>query len=113
MKVTQTQIREYLKTKLATDSGWALRGLERIWENQTQDEKASMQTRDHNGVGFSGCDAEILTSFVQQYHRRGQLSPKQMQIVHKKMPRYWKQILDMISEDKLNQLKVKISENIS
>lgn len=109
MKVTKEQVKTYIKTKLATDKVWALRGLQRIWEHQTADEQYSQRTHNLNGVGFSGCDAEILSSFVTQYQRRGTLSEKQMTIVFKKMPRYWKQILDMISEDKLEELKQKIS----
>ena len=60
MKITQVQIRNFLKNKLATDSAWALRALVRIHEFQTMDEQAAGVTREANSVGFSGADAEFL-----------------------------------------------------
>jgi hypothetical protein len=99
--MTKIQIRDWLKNKLATSDAWALRALVVVMERQTDAEKVSATTTDANGVGFSGCDAEILTSFANQYATRGSLSPKQMALVFKKMPRYWGQILPLIPADKL------------
>ena len=104
MKVTQSSIKNFLKNKLATDKAWALRGLTRIYEKQTLTEKAAQNTSELNGVGFSGADAEILSSFAEQYQRKGFLSEKQMALVLKKMPRYWGQIQTLIPEDKLSTL---------
>lgn len=104
MKVAKSSIKNFLKNKLATDKSWALRGLTRIYEKQTLTEKASKNTSELNGVGFSGADAEILSSFAEQYQRKGFLSEKQMVLVLKKMPRYWGQIQTLIPEDKLSTL---------
>jgi hypothetical protein len=86
---------------LATNASWALRGLIKIYERQTSNEQASGNTSELNSVGFSGCDAEILSSFATQYLSRGTLSPKQMVLVFKKLPRYSKQIISCIPVDKL------------
>jgi hypothetical protein len=104
MKVTQVQIKSYLKMKLATDKAWALRALVRIHEFQTQSEQATGTTHEANSVGFSGCDAEFLTSLTRQYLTRGSLSDKQMGFVFKKMPRYWGQIKGLIPADQLATL---------
>jgi hypothetical protein len=100
-KVTQAQIKTFLKKKLSTDEAWALRGLTRIHEFQTLSEQSAGITHEANSVGFSGCDAEFLTSLTRQYLTRGSLSQKQIGFVFKKMPRYWGQIKGLIPEDKL------------
>ena len=97
----------YLKNQLATNPAWAIKGLVKIYTLQTADEQSSGHTSHDNGVGFSGCDAEILSSFATQVNRGRNLSPKQMAIVFKKMPRYWKQIASFIPEDKLAEIAAK------
>lgn len=104
MKITQKQIRSFLKKKLSTDEAWALRALVRIHEFQTVDEKVSGFTREDNSVGFSGCDAEFLTSLTRQYLTRGTLSPKQMVFVFKKIHRYWGQVKTLVPAEKLEAL---------
>ena len=63
-----------------------------VYQNQTSDEQAAQETIEHNGIGFSGPDAEILSSFAQQYQRRGSLSDKQMRILRRKIPSYAGQV---------------------
>lgn len=59
-----------------------------MYDFQTDDEKHSERTKQLNGVGFNGVDGEILTSFAKQVIDRNFLSPKQMEILRKKMPKY-------------------------
>jgi len=83
----------FLKRKLATDARWATQAVARIFEYQTADEQATDTTRIWNGVGFTGADAEILSSFAKQINEnRFAGSPKQMSILFKKMPKYAKQL---------------------
>lgn len=82
----------HIKNMLATNERWAIRGLLRIFENQTEDEKSAEHTRYHNKIGFSGADAEILTSFAKQVLKGRKMSPKQMAIIFKKIPKYAKQL---------------------
>jgi len=96
-KITKIQLRDYVKHKLATDPIWAKSALIRIYEFQTSQEQSVESTIDHNGVGFSGTDGKILTSFAKQLETKRWLSDKQMYIVMKKMPKYWNQIV-MISD---------------
>jgi hypothetical protein len=84
---------EQLRHRLASNDRWALRALLRIYQNQTADEQCREATIERNGIGFTGPDAEILTSFARQYQRRGCLSPKQMVILRRRIPAYARQIV--------------------
>ena len=91
--MTKKELIAALKERLATDDRWALRALKLVYRNQTADEQAKQQTIEHNGIGFSGPDAEILSSFAKQYQRRGSLSPRQMHVLKRKMPSYAGQVM--------------------
>ncbi len=82
----------YIRHKLATEASWALRGLVRIYENQTLDEQTSEDTRHDNGIGFTSADGHFMTSMAKQYIARGSLSEKQMKRVFKNMPKYARQL---------------------
>ena len=99
--MTKKELIAALKERLATDDRWALRALSVVYRNQTADEQATQQTIEHNGIGFSGPDAEILSSFAQQYQRRGTLSPRQMNLLRRKMPSYASQVARMADTTRL------------
>lgn len=91
----------YLREMLASELRWALKGLTTIYEYQTADEQRIGDTAEHNGVGFTGADGEILSSFAKQVNaKRFAGSEKQLDILFKKMPKYAKQ-LDIIAQSKL------------
>jgi hypothetical protein len=97
----------FVKTKLATDPVWAVKALVRIFqENQTADEQVSQTTTHDNGIGFSGCDAEFLSSLAQAQLKYGRLTDKQLSFVLKKMPKYAGQVIKMSDPVKLNALVV-------
>jgi DNA-binding transcriptional regulator YiaG len=92
------------KQKLASHPQWAIRGCLAIYAKQTADEREAEQTREDNGVGFTGTDAEILSSFAKQIQRWEQdkrfpspLSDKQLAILHKRMPKYAGQLLRIVN----------------
>ena len=87
----------HVREMLASSQKWAERGLIRIFENQTADEQLSATVSHDNGIGFTGVDAEFLTSLAKQLQAGRQLSPKQMVWVHKKMPKYAKQLVESIA----------------
>ena len=84
----------FTREKLGTSQAWALRGLVRIFENQTADEQAAGTVSHDNGIGFTGIDGEFLSSLAKQYIARGSLSDKQMVHVYKKMPKYARQLVE-------------------
>lgn len=77
-----------VKVNLATDKAWALRGLVRLYELQTNDEQSQETTKENNGVGFTYFDANLLTSFAKFYINRQFLSDRQMSVLFKRMPKY-------------------------
>ena len=111
-KITKSRIKEYFKNQLGSNKDWAIRGMLKIYEFQTHSEKVCQTTREHNDVGFSGCDAEILSSFCEQFKKWNRLSDKQMAIVFKKMPKYWKQLVS-ISNMEIVENNIRQTEQIA
>ena len=104
----KTITKDSIKNQLATNPTWAVKALVKIYERQTIDEQNSQSTKENNGIGFNGLDANILSSFAEQVNKGRNLSVKQMTIVYKKMPRYWKQVASLIPADKLTEIENKL-----
>ena len=102
-KITsKAQLVSMLKTQLATRPQQAIKGLMRIYANQTESEQSSGIVISNNGIGFIHVDSEILTSFAKQFEERGSLSEKQLAILYKKMPKYAGQLINAaIAEGKI------------
>lgn len=90
----------WFRLRLASDERFALFSMLAIYDLQTEDEKEDQATTDSNGVGFSGIDAEIFSSFSEQLRKKQErfggdcyLSPKQTALVVKKMRKYAKQVI--------------------
>ena len=90
----------WFRMRLASDANFAYRALEIVYAGQTSEEQMHGSTYNLNGIGFSGCDAEILSSFAEQLEKKrvkygagARLSPKQEALVMKKMKKYAKQII--------------------
>lgn len=101
---TKVAKKRFLKDRLAYDPRWATKALLVVWGNQTEAEKSSQKTLEWNGVGFSQFDATILTSFAERFSERRSLSPKQMNVLFRRIPHYWKQILAACDQEKLEGL---------
>lgn len=97
---TKTARIKFIKDQIAHDRRWMFKALVTIYQYQTSSEQANHATLEHNGVGFTGADAEILSSLATQYKRNGYLSAKQLEIAHKRMPKYARQ-LERIAQAKL------------
>ena len=104
MKITKKAISEFLKKKLRTDSKWAVRALVVVYSNQTHEEKSREGTIEFNGVGFTGCDAEFLTSLAKGLEKYGSLTAKQIIVLKKGIAKYWRQILAVADMEKLKKL---------
>jgi hypothetical protein len=92
---TQQQIREMLENN---DKAVA-RGVAAIFKYQTHAEQASHTTRENNGVGFNGVDAEILSSFAEFYNKTGFLTPKQTALARKKILKYAGQLTRIANKE--------------
>ena len=102
------KVKDYIKNQLATNQAWAVKALVKVYTLQTLDEQASDRTSHNNGIGFSGVDANILSSFAKQVNAGRNLSPKQMMIVYKIIPKYWRQVVSFIPADKMADLEKKL-----
>lgn len=98
------ETKSFIQLKLATNVAWATRAVSLLYSLQTANEQASGATAELNGVGFSGIDSAILSSFAQQLAKGRTLSQKQMAIVFKRMPRYWAQVARHIPQDKMDSI---------
>lgn len=105
--------KELIQALLRDNPKALARGVVAIYKRQTASEQESGSTKEDNGMGFTGVDAFILSSFAVQILRGWKLSEKQAAIALKKMPKYWKQLIevaetnDAIKFNQLNQLKEK------
>ena len=104
--VSKDTLLAYLRSQLSQNPAWAIKALTLVYAHQTADEQADKKTSLKNGAGFNGLDAEILSSFSEQVIKGRKLSPKQLAIVHRKMPRYARQVLASISPEKAEAFKV-------
>ena len=82
----------FIRERLQCDANWAVRGLVKVYDYQTESEKCIGNTVESNGVGFSGIDGDILSSFAQQVKKGRTLSQKQMSVVFGSMPKYATQL---------------------
>lgn len=103
---TKEMIRERLAGE-KMDTRLIERAIVELWKRQTADEQISKDTSHSNGMGFTGADAFILTAFaewIQKCHKpEGQkLSPKQLAIATKKLPKYAGQLL-IVHQEKMAQ----------
>ena len=92
--------KDEIKGLIETRDDAVIRGMLRIYDLQTESEQVFGDTHEHNGVGFSGVDGGIMSSFTEFYNKAGFLSSKQMKIARKKMLKYAGQ-LTMISNKEL------------
>ncbi len=84
---------EMMRSNLLENDRWAVRALSAIYRNQTADEQANDETSEDNGIGFSGFDAPILSSFAKQVEDNRTLSSRQMEVLKKKIGKYSKQLI--------------------
>ena len=100
-QITKKRIKEYVQSKLKEDPRWTVKGLLKIHAAQTPREKACGIANVKNNIGFTGVDAEILTSFADQWKSKGRLSQRQWEILAGRMPKYWRQIILLCDHKKL------------
>ena len=83
---------EEIKNLIQTNDIVLYRGLLKLYDCQTADEKLIGATNHYNGAGFNGIDAPILSSFAEFLKKTGFLTPKQRILARKKLIKYTKQL---------------------
>lgn len=84
--------------KITTDQNWTERAVVAIYRKQTSQEVNSMQTIEHNNVGFNGVDAPIMTSFAEWILRGRRLTPKQLSLAQRKIRKYAGQLASIAEQ---------------
>ena len=90
--------KEHIQHLLMTNDRAVERALIQIYHRQTQDEQKCSATTEHNSVGFTGFDGELLSSIAANCIKFNQLTPRQLEVVRPKMMKYWKQLLEIASK---------------
>lgn len=103
MTITKKQQITFLKKQLSSNKKWALKALIRIYQFQTDNEQTCGETIEENGVGFSGSHSVILSSIANQVIHYNSISNKQLAIVHRIIPHYARQILNISDIEMLNK----------
>ncbi len=85
---TEEEIRSLIQTNDKVLYG----ALKRLYNEQTNDEKQSGETKHQNGVGFNGVDARFLTSVAEFLIRNGFLTDKQKAVTRRKLVKYNRQL---------------------
>ena len=99
-KTNQVIDKAFIVKMLTENNAWLYRGLVSIYNYQTLDEQLAETTSHDNGCGFTGADAQSLSSLAKQVIRRGFLTPTQLTFARKKMTKYAGQLL-RIAESKV------------
>ena len=100
----------FVSHKLGTDAQWASRAITVLYAFQTADEQEAGSTKEHNGAGFNGTDAFILSSFAQQVAKGRTLSAKQLAIAYRKLPKYQRQVVSAIQPEKLDAILIRATD---
>jgi hypothetical protein len=99
--------KEEIKDLLDSNDMAVKKGLINLYSLQTEDERDSENTKYQNGVGFSGKDADFMTSLAKQLLERGTLSPRQLACARKNMKGYAGQLAKIAN----GEIKVKPVES--
>lgn len=91
----QQQWKDYLQELVRTNDRALIKSILVIYERQTDEEKYSGQTTEHNGQGFGKIDAGFFTQIVVQLKHGYPLTDRQMAVARNKMPKYWRQLMQV------------------
>ncbi len=93
-KISKKARIKWLKYAISTKRGCAIRALLYIYENQTEDEKNTRTTKEHNCMGFNSFDADMLTGYVRYYQTYNSLTENQVKTLMQCMQKYAEQLLN-------------------
>jgi len=108
--------REKINAMLLSNPRAIERALLVLLDRQTFDEQQAGDTKYHNGVGFSGVDAEFMTSLAMRVRGGQQLTPRQLACMQKtnakglcKLAKYHGQLIEEIEKKaKRKQLELEV-----
>lgn len=94
--MTHKQWKENLQTLLLKSDAALERAIVVLYKQQPIIEQVGEEAVITDGVGFNKFDAEILDKFAKQLlYDQHSLSSKQKVLARKKIPKYWKQLMNI------------------
>jgi len=102
---TKKEAIEYLRWRIGFDDKWCKKALTVIFSRQTVEEQNTDQTILYNKMGFTGRDANFLSSIyknMKQYN--GHLTSRQLDVLKRIMPKYSRQIYSVCDPEKLERI---------
>jgi hypothetical protein len=91
--------RDALEYMLTHNERALCRAILAIYARQTASEQSTEQTHDHNNIGFTAFDAEIMSDFAKKIQKYGCLRGGQIPLAQKKMVKYWRQLRDIAADN--------------
>ncbi|HCJ37839.1 MAG TPA: hypothetical protein DHV37_05880 [Erysipelotrichaceae bacterium] len=92
MSTKRVWTEEEIKDLIQSNDEVLYLALKKIYACQTEDEKNSGETKEHNGVGFNSIDAPFMSSLAEFLLKTGFLTSKQKMYARKKLVKYNKQL---------------------
>ncbi len=71
------------------------RAFHSLYERQTVGEQETHESHEQNGRGFTKFDADLLTDIAQKSEKHGSLTPKQTQLVGRRIRKYHRQLVEI------------------
>ena len=102
----QAQWKGYLHNLVRTNKKALYRAIILIADKQTPEEKAYGATIDHHGVGFGAVDAKMMTALALRSRCGGELTERELAICRNKMPKYWRQLMNISKRRMQNEKRV-------
>ena len=94
----RTWTEDEIKTLIQKNDKVLYGALKKLYAEQTADEQADGTTKEHNGVGFNGVDAPILSSITEFLNKTGFLTSKQKALARKKLIKYNRQLTKLANK---------------
>lgn len=91
----QKQWESYLKNLLIHNNKALFRAIVLVYDSQTNEEKNRGKSIENNNIGFSKIDAYEMGHIAQKIKAGKDLTQKELTAARYKMPKYWKQLMNI------------------
>ena len=96
---TKIWTKEEILSGIQTNNKWVERGVVAIYNKQTEDEKMTESTNKKNGIGYSGCDAHLMSYYAKWILSGKSLSGKHLEKARKKISKYANQLTKIANKE--------------
>jgi hypothetical protein len=91
--------KDEIKGMIATNDEWLEHAILAIYDRQTAQEQSIEVTVEHNGIGFNGVDAYIMSEFAKWIRQGKPLTLKMRMLSRKKMVKYAGQLVKIANKE--------------